>query len=286
MALARILVDAQARRRFEEEPERFREEFHLTAAQVEALRAAGLERLKGFAHDLVDKRLTIFTKLCPATLELLRRQDLLRVVAPRFVSRFLPRTEHEYVNRTTRDFFWFAELLLEMLEAGEISCRYLEDVVRYERAQAFLTTRPELSESFRLYQQAQQAHPHPEREQLLSSRPRLGAHARVEFFTSDVAKVIRPLVEGEDVPDLKHEPLPLLFSKAPGARKVRAVRINPLTYELVSLCDGSRTTRQLLEQLSQARAGMDPARLEEGCLETLRKMYELAMVSLEQEWAV
>ena len=287
VALARILVDEQARRVFEREPERFRREFQLTQEQLAALQTAGLERLKGFSHDLIDKRLSIFTKMCPATLELLRRHDLLRVVAPRFISRFLPRTEHEYLNRTVRDFFWFAELLLEMLEAGELTCPYLEDVVRYERAQATLNTRPELSESLQVYRALREACPQPTREQLLASRPRLGEHARVEIFTCDVPQVIRKLVEGEDPPDLPREPRPLLFAKAAGARKARAVRINTLTYELVSLCTGQQTTREILTRLSQGRAGtMTPAQLEDGCVETLLKMYELLMVSLEQEWAV
>jgi hypothetical protein len=286
-ALARILVDEQARRVFELEPARFRREFHLTEAQLSALRAAGLERLKGFSHDLIDKRLSIFTKLCPATLELLRRNDLLRVVAPRFISRFLPRTEHEYLNRTVRDFFWFAELLLEMLEAGELACPYLEDVLRYERAQATLNTRPELSQSLQVYRALREACPHPSREQILASRPRLGEHARVEIFTCDVAQVIRKLVEREEVPELPRAPLPLLFAKASGARKARAVRINQLTYELVSLCTGERTTREIITRLGQTRAAtMTPSQLEDGCVETLLKMYELLMVSLEQEWAV
>jgi hypothetical protein len=286
-ALARILVDERARRVFSQEPERFRQEQGLTQAQLNALQVAGLERLTGFSHDLIDKRLSIFTRLCPGTLELLRRGDLMNVVAPRFISRFLPRTEHEYLNRTVRDFFWFATLLLEMLEAGELAYPYLEDVLRYEHAQAVLGTRPELSESLRLYQSLRQANPHPPREQILASRPRLGEHARLEIFTCDVGQVIRKLIEGEEPPQLPREPTPLLFVKASGARKAHAVRINRLTHDLVSLCTGQRTTREIISQLSQARAGaMTPSQLEDGCVETLLKMYGLFIVSFEQEWAV
>src|SRR4051812_37099858 len=98
-ALARLLVDHQARRQFRTAPEAFQQQFRLSGEQLSALQHPGFDQLRGFANDLATKRVEIFAKMCPNTFALLRRYQLLDAVAGRFVAECLPRASAEFPNR-------------------------------------------------------------------------------------------------------------------------------------------------------------------------------------------
>lgn len=283
-ALANLLVDAALRRRFAEEPARFRLDFQLSEPQLAALQHAGIGRLQAFAQDLAEKRVEIFSKMCPNTFELLRRKNLLSLVASRFIAEHPPRASPEYPNRSIRDFFWFTDLVGRMLERGEISCDYLEGVLRCERLQGQLSSTPEALRSARRARAASAARRELSPPEVLAGRPRLGAHAVVETFSHDIVRIMRCLTQGEQLPVLQPSTTTLLLVKTVGWRRVQVVSINDLTRRLIALCDGTRTTAEIAQAVAGEGSGpMELARVTEGCVGILHEMLRHHAICLEED---
>ncbi|WP_437282096.1 hypothetical protein WME90_16495 [Sorangium sp. So ce375] len=281
-ALAHILVDDAARQRLAEDPARFRAEFALSELQLAALQRAGLERLQSFAMDVADKRVAIFAKMCPNTFELLRRNDLLHAVVPRFLAEHPPRVSPAHANRSVRDFFWFTEFLGRLLDRGELSCDYLEGVLRCERLQGRLSSVPEAVRSARRSREASEARGELSAEDVLAGRPRLGAHAAVETFSYDIVQIMRCLASREALPALPASTTTLLLVKTTGWRRVQVVAINDLMRRLIALCDGTRTTAEIAREIAREHAGSaEPARVTEGCVSAVREMVRHHAILLE-----
>jgi hypothetical protein len=283
-ALARLLVDPAALQRFAADAEGAGRELGLSAEQVDALKFAGIDRLRYFAHELAEKRLVMSSKLCAGTFELLRRHDLLRVVAPRFAREHLPRESPEHATRTVRDFFWLAETLERMMASGELSCPWLEDVLRCELLQARLSTSLDLARSSTEHQELHDAWPSPRPDELLALRPRRGDHAVVATFSCDVVTLLKELSQHAERIETEAQPTTLLLVKRGGFRKVQIVRINDATRRLIELCDGTRTVREIVAQLSRAEATPEgSARRAEGSVKIIGEMYRLGAIRLEKE---
>ena len=281
-ALARILVDPKIRSRFLSDPDSEGRRLGLDEEQIEALRFAGLDRIHDFADALVEKRLSLIVKSCPCTHKLLVQKDLLMRAVKRFATDFLPVEAPEFPTRAVRDGMWMTEMLIEMLDEGEMECRHLRDVALCERTQLMMASMPELVESAISFQKAFQSRPELSRDEMLSMRPFRGPHARVEEFSSNVVEVMQRLSRDEELPDLPEETVLLLFSKSPGWRQVKFARINHLTRQLLVFCDGTRTSGEIVDAIHESRpSDSDPGRLTETCLGTLYRLYRLFAITFD-----
>jgi hypothetical protein len=87
---------------------------------------------------------------------------------------------------------------------------------------------------------------------LMRRIPMTGAHALVRAFTYPVAELGEAVVRGEVPPAPPPAPTPtwLLLSKRAHVLKLDVSRVNTLVRDLLALCDGRRTTEEVLEALA------------------------------------
>lgn len=280
-ALARIIVDPGLRKRFLEEPAATCASLELSAPAIEALLHAGPAHIDTFAREVSAKRFSLLNKIAPATMKLLQREGLLHGLTARFVATYLPRETREYPNRSVRDGFWLLDLVEQLFADGEFRLPHLQDIARFERAQLYLYSTLPPVESALAARAARDARPEPTDAELLTARPRLGAHARMERFGCDVIAAIRRVTSGDSLEGVAATPTLILFHKAPGWRNVQPMGINERTAAVLALCDGQRTTAELLAQLTQGGSPEEKARKEAGGLKLIRDLYQLGVIMLD-----
>lgn len=285
-ALARILVEPDTRQRFMSDPEGVGQELGLGAEQVEAMKSAGLKELDVFAQSLLGKRVGLLAKVCQATYRLLERQGGLHEATHRFAREHPPRQLPEFPNRTVRDGFWLIDLARRMDADGTVELPHVEDVGRFERIMLTLSSYQEPVDTCNAFAEARQEWPEPTAEEILVSYPRLGAHTEIASFAGPVVDVVGALARGEPLPP---EPLPgdepqlILFAKAPGWRNIHTMRIGPRSRDLLELCDGTRTARQLSAHLLRgSMMEVDPDKHAEGLVGTLGQLYQLNAVTFDR----
>jgi hypothetical protein len=285
IALARILVEPSVRRRFLADPDAVGRELGLGEAQVDALKGAGLAEIDAFAHSLQSKRLGLLVKVCQATYRLLERRGVLAEVAARFFSEHPPVRSSLYPNRTVRDGVWLIELALRMEEEGAIDCPYLVDVGRFERIMLSLSSFPETVASAEAFEAARAEWPEPAADEILEARPRTGSHTAVESFACAVVEVVGAQARGEALPaaPAPGEGTTVLFAKGAGWRNVRTLALSGRTGRLLALCDGQRTTREIVAVLlRESLYGEEAEALSSVCVGMLRRLYALNVVLFDR----
>lgn len=282
-ALANILMNPEVRSLFLDDAKAVGQMYDLSDAQLNLLRRANLDRMVEFSDDLWGKRINMLAKRCPNTIKLLQQNDLLNLVATVYLHKHLPKESADFPNRSARDFWWFAETLEQMLEQGEIACPYLGDILRCEKVNTYLLTDHRVVESAGAFQEAFKAWPDPTPDEVLSVRPRLGWHAKTERFSCNVVNAMQRLTEGRDLEGIEEEPVSLLFTKLPGWRKQRIVRINDLTRRLLGHCDGTMTTLEIVDRLVRENPmPIDPDQARTNCANVLIQMYRVLTVTFDR----
>lgn len=282
-ALAHILVDPSARRRFEAEPERFRRDFALTDAQLAALQAVGPKRLRQFAQGAATKRFELIERRCPNTFALLERHDLRTMVVDRFLAEELPWTSTEELNRITLDFSRLAEMIDRLLHRGELSCPYLEEILRCERVQDRLAGSSAAAESARAFKTAMETRRALPPEAILAARPRTGEHLVIEAFSCGISEIMRRLTEKVELPPWAPLPTTLIFLKVSGSRKIQIISINEMTRRFLEMCDGEWTTTEIATALQrEAVTRQEPMRFRERCVDLVQEMARHAVLWLDE----
>jgi hypothetical protein len=262
-ALGRILAEPAINDRFVADPQGTGAALGLDAAQIAALEAAGVHRLRAFAHSLYSKRIELLRKVCPGTYELLQQRAQLAALAGRFVREHAPIESREYDSRTLRDGFWFLEFIVRLQERGELSDPLVAEVARFELAWLSILGRSGAVESAVAFHDAATRNGARTRDEILAARPRRGGHARIEAFSLDILPVMRALGEKRPPPASSGsgaddaEPTLVLFVKWPGWRNVRYATVNDATRQLFELCDGRATTHQIIAGLWRERSTHD-----------------------------
>ncbi|MCP3065172.1 DUF692 domain-containing protein [Myxococcus sp. K38C18041901] len=280
-ALARLIVDPGLRQRFLEAPAATCASLELSAPATEALLQAGPAHIDLFGREVSAKRFALLAKIAPATLKLLQKERLLHGLTTRFVTTYLPRESREFPNRSVRDGFWLLDLVERMFADGEFQLAHLRDIARFERAQLSLYSTQPPVESALAARAARDARPEPTDAELLTARPRLGAHTQVERFGCDVIEAIRRVTSGASLEDVATTPTLILFLKAPGWRNVQPMGINERTATVLALCDGQCTTAELLARLASRGSTEDKDRTEAGGLKLIRDLYRLGALMLD-----
>lgn len=283
IGLGRILSEPDLNERFLADPQGVGAELGLDREQVEALEAAGLPRLRTFAHNLASKRIGLLKKVCPATYELVHRRGRLGELAGGFVRCHRPLASQEHPSRSIRDGFWFVEHLLRLDAAGELGDPLLAEVARFERAMLSVTTLAVALESAEQFAARAAELSGLDREEMLAAYPRQGIHARVEEFGVDVVEVIRALGEEEPIDEVEAAETIVLFSKLPGWRNVRSAAISRRTARLLELCTGVSTTRHVVARLlAESLVEEEPEVFADGCLSMLTQLVQLNAVTFDR----
>ncbi|WP_438036422.1 DUF692 domain-containing protein [Sorangium sp. So ce204] len=251
VAFARLLVEPQLRARFLAHPHDVARELGLPEDAVEALCHPGPDGLGAFAHQLESKRFRLISRLSPALCRLLERLGAIAHVQREFSRRRPPVESPEHASRTIRDAYWVQEVALELVQEGGIESELVEDVTRFEQALLELTTNPDAVASARSCDSLRASAQELSTAGLLDGYPAAGRHAFVRRFASQIIWVIRAIMEDQPLDAPPRHPTSVLFVKQVGLRNVLYFEINALTEQLIALCDGERTTREIIARLGE-----------------------------------
>ncbi|MEM9557153.1 MAG: hypothetical protein AAGC60_23040 [Acidobacteriota bacterium] len=285
----RILAEPGLNERFIASPREVGRELGLDDAQIAALEATGLDKLRAFSHNLLSKRVGLLKKVCPAVYERAHQTKRLVPLASGFVRSHPPLESKEYSSRTTRDGFWFIDYLLSLDAEGSLDDPLLAEVARFERAMLSVSALEASLESSADFLESAARVDALERDALLAARPRRGPHTVIETFGRDIVEVIRSLGEGREPAETLEGPAPpgveriVLFSKIAGWRNVRYAEINRQTRDLLELCDGMSTTREIAaRQLRQSHSTKDFDAYADSCLGLLRKLTQINVITFDR----
>jgi|SRR5262245_31010669 len=278
--LGRILIDDQLRNAFFKDPERVFDGYELTHREMESLRKLDADRLNFYASGLKRRRIDIALKAFPLT-KFLASDEINQFVAT-YCQEFPPTLDS--AAHALREHIGFYQFLVRLIADGKLRSKYLADILEYEKNLFFIGNGVEASRSASEFARANRMLPDDFTMELIwNLKPTRGAHAEASSFTYDVIELASYL-SGREVPDLAPKTTYLLFSKIPDALGVRTSKINKATLDLVSLCDGARTTGAVLSKLAGANdleTGGDGAKLAAACLPIFRQLCKFAVITFK-----
>jgi hypothetical protein len=238
--LARLLVDEPFRRLLDADADAVLGGYILSAEEQQALLGIDRGQMHDFAASLIAKRRKRVERAYPMLFA------LIGPVMARCYARFYhlyPAKPGQAYSQDVLDFGAFMEETLSDLDGVPA---YASDVAKYERL-CFVTL-----------ETVPPAEPRPRGEsgpEVLSgmdARPRLRPDVEVAEFAYDVAALDGALA-GEP-PVLEPSACCILFHSGAGTDGLHMQRVNPPTKVIIDLCDGSRTTTQVIAE-AEARLG-------------------------------
>jgi glycosyltransferase involved in cell wall biosynthesis len=156
---------------------------------------------------------------------------------------------------------------------------YFAEVVQYERARLQLSIdalrgpdRPYFSATNQITAGV------PEATALSGLVPVRNQHSHIEHFQSDILAVITELQNGVVPPSAPQKSTALLMAQLPNA-SMTVIRINAATERLLELCDGIRTTEQVVETYRRDKAESGKDRTDsQAILAMLKTLYQKNLI--------
>ena len=226
---------------FESDAQRTLANYNLTENQQRMLAGLPTARLTKYFWMLVSKRLWLGMKAFPLTKSLLPDD---------FAARFSARYSELNPPAPVAGSPMFSEamtlyrFLVACIQAGELSSPpYLLDVLTYEMLLFKLSNSPGVPKRAAV---ANGSHP----SDYTDARPVLHPQVEIARFSYDIIPLVRALqARQESAPQVLA--CTLVFLRVEEEREVTVSKINEATRELISLCDGNRTMRQIAQELSE-----------------------------------
>ena len=279
--LGKILTDEQLRNNFLNAPERVFDGYELTQREMESLRNLDTERLIFYTSGINRHRIDVAFKAFPLTKFLV--SDEIKQFVATYCQEFPPTLDS--AAPALREFIWFYQFLVRLIADGKLRSKYLEDILEYEKSLFFIENSVEASRSASEFARANRMLLDDFTMDLIwNLKPARGAHGEASSFTYDVIELVSYL-SGREIPELAPKTTYLLFSKIPNEVGVRTSKINKATMDLVSLCDGDRTTGAVLSKLAGANdleLERDGAKLAGTCLPIFRQLCKFAVITFKQ----
>ena len=279
--LSAILTDEQLRDVFLTNPERVFDRYELSSREMESLRKLDAERMVFYASALKLRRTDIAFKAFPMTKFLV--SDEIGQFTAAYCQEFPPAIDS--ANPVLREYIEFYEYLARLAADGKLRSKYVSDILEYEKTIFLLGNRVEASRSASEFAQANGLLPDDFTMDLIwNLKPTTGVHVEAAVFTYDVIELASHLGNLEE-PDMAPKMTYLLFSKTPDELGVKKSRVNKATLDLVSLCDGTLTTRAILAKLADVddlEIERDGAKLAATCLPIFKQLCSLAVISFKQ----
>jgi hypothetical protein len=279
--LGKILTDEQLRNNFLKDPKRVFDGYELTQREMESLRNLDAERLIFYTSGINRHRIDVAFKAFPLTKFLV--SDEIKQFVATYCQEFPPTLDSAVP--ALREHIRFHQFLVRLIADGKLRSKYLEDILEYEKNLFFIGNSVEASHSASEFARANRMLPGDFTMDLIwNLKPAGGVHVEASSFTYDVIELASYL-SGREVPELGPKATHLLFSKIPNELGVRTSKINKATLDLISFCDGARTTGAVLSKLACAndseieRGG---AELAATCLPIFRQLCKFAVITFKQ----
>jgi hypothetical protein len=256
--LARLYVDEPFRRLLDAEPEAVLGGYFLTADEREAILGIHRDRLRDFARSLITKRRKLVERVYPLLFKL--NGPVMARCYARFYHLY-PAKPGQVYSQDVLDFGMFMEETLPNID--EVPA-YSSDVAKYERL------------CFAALRAGPVAEAGPAALPGMDARLRLHSHVGVAEFAYDVTE-LEDALAGVPPPVLEPSACCILFHRGGSDGGLRMQRINPPTKVIVDLCDGSRTTDQLIAE-TEARLGVGG--LAPGIVQAIDRLLTAGVLSL------
>lgn len=278
--LSRVLTDPGFREAFFREPASVSVEYPLSERELASLAGLDQRRVETCAAMLLRDRVRFALYAFPASAHVLG--PLMPELAPRFARRFPPvPTEDARLEREGPRMLTFVR---ELLAAGELGPAYLGEVMDFEHAVYHLSNSEAAWRSAEEVAALARRHPSwSSEEDVLASVPRTGEHTTVRVFSHDVVELADRLAAGDVPASAPRRPTVLLLTRRVESPRVHRQRVNRLTAELLSLCDGTRTAGAITDELAVragARAAPARAALARRTVAALVRLREAGVVGL------
>ncbi|MBA2287573.1 MAG: glycosyltransferase [Ktedonobacteraceae bacterium] len=245
--LARLYTDDSFRKLFDLAPEASLGNYKLTAEETSALKSIDKLLLHRFANSLKAKRKDRFRTAYP----------LLFALAGVDINRYFDRFYHLYPAKpresTLLKILEFGSFMEQCLATDEDAPSYASDLAHYERVSYATAYTPGPQDTFASINAAEELPAPPVN---LDTCPVIRQGIAVEAFAYDIVKIANALQEQQEPGEVKESRYYFVFQQPTGSLTPRIFAISPATYELLVLCDGSRSVATLVSALEQ-RFGRD-----------------------------
>lgn len=283
--IAKICVDYAFRQSFVRNPDEALASCDLTADESESVKALNLEAIQAYADSLVGKKMALVTKWFPLSMAALKKglpdRQFRRIVFG--YGYHGPRDDSQLGGEWVRgEFMRFKNYLQGLIVKGEIDVPFFNDVLEFEAARQMLSQDPTASKS-----------PHaPASEQTLAdafgdaaqnrTKPRLGKHVSIRRFNCDIVALMSATETDEkSAGPVATDPTWAMFVKKPGTAKVVVQRISPALRDVLELCDGTRTTAEILASIVSRHGksdGLPEHEVRGDCLTVLEQFYAAGLI--------
>lgn len=285
-AIARICVDHAFRQSFLRDPDEALLSCDLTADESEAVKAIDLQAILTYADSLVGKKMALVTKWFPLSLAALKKGlpggQFRRIV---FGYGYQGTRDNSEIGGdwVRGEFMRFKNYLQDLVSKGEIEIPFFTDVLEFEAARQMMSYDPTTSKSreepaseeatARVFGDAAQKR----------VKPLLGKHVSVRRFNCDIVALISETEKDEksETP-VTADPMWAMFVKKPGTSRVVVQTISPPLRDVLELCDGTRTTGEILASIVSRHAtpgGPPEEEVKDDCLAVLEQFYTAGLIS-------
>ena len=277
--IARLCVDAIFREAFLQDPDAALRPFGLTAGEAVNVRDLDMEAVRSYAGGLLSKRLKLMAKWLPVCFAVLHGPESPK--GHRFLERYARENIRddselggEWLRRESRR---FADYLRQRVFSGEIPLPALAELAEFEAVKFSMMNDPEVSHSALAFAAALEARPAPlDRSALMEKRPLRGRHVHIQAFGYDIPDLVEGVEAGRGIADAEPTPTWVLFFKGAGKKRVATSILNEPPKDLLDLCDGQATGKQIVAHIVArhgASWGLGPEQVTEECLDALSQFH-------------
>ena len=245
--LARVLTDISFREAFWTDSESACAHYSLRPEEFQALALLPIDRIDTFAGMLGNKRLDLALRAFPITRFLLTSD-----FAHDYCQRYCQENPSVPVAASPMlcEAKSLASFIRRLIGDGELTNRYLREVLDYEYAIFVLGHDPEVSASAEGFARRKRNRDSCGNAVISDAdRPMTGIHVQAAESDYDLGPLISQL-RNRVIPDCAAAKTWLLFVKQPHRVDVSLSKINCHTYRLIGLADGNRTIQEICNEMS------------------------------------
>lgn len=240
--LARLYVDDAYRKLFHLAPETPESDYQLTQDELHALQNIDKKMLNLFAHQLKAKRKEKLRSAYP----------LLFVLPCIDIDRYYNRFYHLYPAKPHEPFLAqalaFGEFMEESLAAETEIPPYACELARYERFYFSAMYAPLPQDTLSTINDSE----NPQTEQIrIDARPTSRAGIQQATFTYDIVRIAAALQDQQEPGELQKGNYSFIFQQRAGTLGPTIFAISEPISRLLSLCDGSRTVSDIINEMER-----------------------------------
>jgi hypothetical protein len=270
-AISEILTNASLRDRFLKNPEEICMRYNLNSNEFNSLKAINKERLSIYSVSLQHGRLRIALKAFPLTAKLLVNK--LSDLTPRYCQEYAPiSVSGSLLNAEALRFYDF---MMKLLNTGEITDKYIKDVINYEKIIFFLESNYEAQNNNQYIAETQLTV-----NSLHQYIPIKCQNMQVYAFSHNIVDLIATIKNGE-LPLIDEENHCLILFFQSSSSTVNIKRINEMTHNLLNLCDGQCSVQRILDQIVNLTGIVESeslANLSIGVVKVLNKLQKSGII--------